>query len=75
MVVQWLGLHPFTARGTGSLVRELRSCKLRGAAKIKKKKKKCCTPQGLVLGPLIPFSTPGQAFSAISIYVQYKFVE
>ena len=40
-----------------------------------KKKKKCCTPQGLVLGPLIPFSTPGQAFSAISIYVQYKFVE
>ena len=38
LVVQWLGLHAFTAEGPGSiLVGELRSHKLHGAAKKKKK--------------------------------------
>ena len=40
MVVQWLGLGAFTAKGpVQSLVGELRSRKHRGAAKKKKKKK------------------------------------
>ena len=38
LAVQWLGLRAFIARAqVQSLVRELRSCKLRGVAKKKKK--------------------------------------
>ena len=38
LMVQWLGLQAFTAKDVGSvLVRELRSFKLHGAAREKKK--------------------------------------
>ena len=40
LAVQWLGLRALTAEGPGSIpVGELRSCKKRGAAKIKERRK------------------------------------
>ena len=45
-MVQWLGLRAFTARTrVPSLVRELRSCKLCGVAKKKRKKEQEGTPK------------------------------